>query len=82
MYHPIEAYLIIKVNQRKEILNELSPGDYQRKLQSLLEQHVPGTGVLFLERPIFREWENKDSGISLLWCMGKRIAPFVTKGKS
>ena len=60
------------VKQKQQILECLSPHDFQVKFRSLAEHRVPDTGHWLLESPEFQQWEN-GKGPTLLWLNGKGI---------
>lgn len=54
----------------QQILDLLSPHEFQLKLRSLVQQRIPGTGHWPLENPEFLQWENGKS-TKILWCKGE-----------
>lgn len=66
----------IIVKQKQHILEWFSSHDFQVKLQSLVEQRVPGTGTWLLEDSKFQRWIEGESESRILWCKGEGIDPF------
>ena len=69
--------------QKEQILDWLSPHEFQLKRRSLIEHRVEDTGGWLLEHPTFVLWEEGKSS-KVLWCKGKRIKLlfFITNGTS
>jgi len=57
--------------QAKNFLDWLSPYAFSAKRQTLMEQHIVGTGAWFVQNAKFQGWENGTSS-SILWCKGRR----------
>ena len=72
MFELVQTILkLTLVRKMQQILDWLSPHEFQLKRRSLVQQHVPGTGQWLVEEPEFRDWENGKSS-KILWCKGER----------
>jgi hypothetical protein len=60
-----------EMKEREEVLNWVSPHDYEEAHDNIYAKKHAGTGEWLLQTDEFRTWDNSKAS-TLLWCYGKR----------